>query len=104
MSDDFLRDLPELGPLAHVKPTNAVDVLGPFFDEPAVAFGRLNEPVGGFDEFVVFKNGEAECTGAQGAVVGRFKINGDDFHKRSRIKADGSVRSGGGRFIGEDFS
>ena len=99
-----MGNLTKLGLLAHFEPADAMDVLGPFLNEPAVAFGRLDKPIGGFDEFVVFEDGEAKSTGAQGAVVSGFKINGDDFHKRLCSKADGSVRSGGGWFIGEDFS
>lgn len=51
VGDDFEGDGPELGLVAHVEPADAVDVLGPFFFEPAVAAGRLDEPVWGLNEF-----------------------------------------------------
>lgn len=81
VGDDFGRNAAELGLVAHVKPPDAVDVFGPFFLEPAVSAGRLDEPVRRLDEMVLFEHGEAKGAGAQRAVIGGFKIKGDDFHE-----------------------
>lgn len=113
VGDDFGGDAAEFGLVAHVEPADAVDVLGPFFFEPAVTFGRLDEPVRGLDELegkwlrlqpnvwvciaaeaaTTFKGGKPERTGAQGAVIGGFKIKGDDFHE-GRVWLRGVSHSG----------
>lgn len=92
VGDDFGCDAAELGLVANVEPADAVDVSSPFFDEPAVTFGWLDEPVRGCDEFAVLKESEAEGAGAQGAVIGRFKVDGEDFHDRRLVRQNEGLR------------
>lgn len=80
MTQHLGGDAAKLRLVAHIGPGDAMDVLGPFLEEPAVAPGRLDQPVGRGDQFTIFKDGEAEGAGAQRAVVGGFEVDGDDFH------------------------
>lgn len=103
VGEDFVGDLTELGLVFDIKPGEAVDVLSPLLDEPAVTGGRFDEPVRGGDELVVFENGNAKRAGTQRTAIGGFEIDRDDFHGYSNGEANGTMGAGGGGFVGEDF-
>jgi len=86
VGEDLMGDLTELGLVSHIEPRETVDVLGPLLNEPAVACGRFDEPVGRFDEIPFLKHSNTQGTGAEGAAVGGFKIEGDDFHEIQAAK------------------